>query len=529
MNKLYLDAFICVVPIAALIYLMTKKAGMPACKALPLAAVMMYAVKLIYFRADPNSVNAMLLDGMLTAWTPILIIFSAVFLFKMMELSGRMDVVRNLLNHISPNKTAQLMVIGWAFAFLIEGASGFGTPAALAAPLLVGLGFNPVKAAIVCLIMNSVPVSFGAVGTPTWFGLGTLGLTQMEMCQVAWKTALIHTAASLVIPVIALTFAVSWREIKANIVFIYISILSCVLPYLLISFFSYEFPTIAGGAIGLVVSIMAARAGIGLEKTESSGAIPVGWKTAAAAMFPIWGSILFLALTRIKELGIKGLLNDLSPCWQVQLGSLGTFSVSRSLAVSLENIFVTASSWTIKLLYIPAFIPFFALSALSIIIFKLDCKTVLRIWNSSYERMLYPAVALMGALAMVELLMGGGEHSSSVIIGKALSSLVGEKWVFFSSYLGALGAFFAGSNTVSNLTFGPIQYSIAQELRLDVSTILALQSAGGAMGNMVCVNNIVAVCSILGITAKEGFMMKRTFIPMFIYGLIAAAVGYFLL
>ena len=92
----------------------------------------------------------------------------------MMEKTGAMNVLRRWLGNISPNPVAQLMIIGWAFAFMIEGASGFGTPAAIAAPLLVGLGFKPLQVAILTLIMNSVPVSFGAVGTPTWFGFGTL-------------------------------------------------------------------------------------------------------------------------------------------------------------------------------------------------------------------------------------------------------------------------------------------------------------------------------------------------------------------
>ena len=91
--------------------------------------------------------NASILSGLLTAWTPILVIWGAIFLFRTMENTGDMKVIRNWLKELTKNKVAQLMIIGWAFAFLIEGASGFGTPAALAAPLLVGLGFPAVRAA----------------------------------------------------------------------------------------------------------------------------------------------------------------------------------------------------------------------------------------------------------------------------------------------------------------------------------------------------------------------------------------------
>ncbi len=154
-------------PIAILIFLMTRKNGTPSHIALPLVAVLVYAIKLVYFGEDANLVNATVLNGILTALTPILIIWGALFNFKTMEHSGAMATVSNWLNSVSSNPVAQLMIIGWAFSFMIEGASGFGTPAALAAPILVGLGFPPLRIAVLALIMNTVPVSFGAVGTPT--------------------------------------------------------------------------------------------------------------------------------------------------------------------------------------------------------------------------------------------------------------------------------------------------------------------------------------------------------------------------
>ncbi|MCV5388741.1 L-lactate permease, partial [Escherichia coli] len=113
---------------------------------------------------------------------------------------------------------------------MIEGASGFGTPAAIAAPILVGLGFPALRVAMLALIMNSVPVSFGAVGTPTWFGLSGLGLSEHDLLEIGRTSALLHTVAAVFIPVIALSFVVSWKSILRNIIFIQLSIFSCTLP-----------------------------------------------------------------------------------------------------------------------------------------------------------------------------------------------------------------------------------------------------------------------------------------------------------
>lgn len=171
-NKLamspYLDFGMAILPLVILIYMMTRKNSVPSNVALPLTALMVYVLRLVYFASEPNLMNATVVKGTLEALTPITIIWGAIILFKTMELSGQQAVVSRWLNQVSSNRVAQLMTIGWAFAFMIERASGFGTPAAIAGPILVGLGFEALPVAMLALVMNSVPVSFGAVGTPTW-------------------------------------------------------------------------------------------------------------------------------------------------------------------------------------------------------------------------------------------------------------------------------------------------------------------------------------------------------------------------
>ena len=211
-----LETIFSFLPVALLIWLMVKKNGMPSNKALPLSALVLYFIVLIVFRFDPNLVHAHVVKGLLLAFTPILIILGAIFLFKTLELTGGLSIIRQWLNAVSGNKVAQLMIVGWAFPFLIEGASGFGTPAAIAAPILVGLGFNPIRVAILALIMNTIPVSFGAVGTPTWFGFSGIELSESETLLIGFKSALIHSIIALLIPLIALSRVVKWRSIFQN-------------------------------------------------------------------------------------------------------------------------------------------------------------------------------------------------------------------------------------------------------------------------------------------------------------------------
>jgi lactate permease len=145
--------------------------------------------------------------------------------------------------------------------------------------------------------------------------------------------------------------------------------------------------------------------------------------------------------------------------------------------------------------------------------------------SKTIDQMQKPTIALLGALVFVNLMMLGDGDSAVILIGKNLAALTGDTWLYFTAYLGALGSFFSGSNTISNLTFAGIQDSIAVDIGLNRTTMLALQSVGGAMGNMVCINNIVAVASVLAIDNKEGYILKRTVVAMMVYGVVAAFIG----
>ena len=528
-----MDLFLSIFPIVLLIYLMVKRNAFPSYVALPLIGGLVYVLQLFYFKNEFVLLNANIVSAIISVFTPISVIFGAVFFNHMMETSGAMNTLRQWLGNINPNPVAQLMIIGWAFAFMLEGASGFGTPVAIAAPILVGLGFKPMPVVMLALVMNSVPVSFGAVGTPTWYGFKTLldsgTINGDDVSKIGQITALIHLIAGFVIPVLALRFIVSWKEIKQNALFILISILSCTLPYFLIAQFNYEFPSLVGGAIGLFISVWVAGKEIGLSKVETQEEKqPIAANTLVKAFTPTLLLIVILVLTRIKQLPFKAMLNDATDWLHFSLGEMGDLKVTKGLIFSVENIFRTGVADSYKLLYTPSLIPFIVTVLISFFLFRLPKDKCKEIYLKSALQMQKPFLALVGAMIMVKLMMVGGEDSMTQVIGKGLANATQQYWVSFASYLGALGAFFSGSNTISNVTFGAVQYSVATATGLSVPLILALQSVGGAMGNMVCINNIIAGCSVLGIDKAEGSILKKTAVPMFVYGIIAAIVALFL-
>jgi lactate permease len=523
-----MDFLLAILPIGILIYVMTKKNSWPSHISLPFAAALVYLLVLIRSRLDPNLVNATVVNGMLSALTPMSIIWGAILLSQTLRRSGAERIIGEWLKEVSPNPVAQLMIVGWAFSFMVEGSSGFGTPAAIAAPLLVGLGFEALPVAILTLVMNSVPVPFGAVGTPMWFGFSQAQLSPSEILSVSWKSAMVNSVAALFVPILALRFVVGWSQIRRNLVYIYLSILSCVLPSLVLSRFTYEFPSLIGGATGLCVSALLAKRQVGLEPNpgdEKEIEPSSGRHERIRAFTPYLMLIAILVVTRVPFLPFREWLNAEYPRLTLHGGTLGVFSVSTSLVFKLESIFGTSSAWSYNSLFVPALIPFVLVVLLSIPLLKIDCHALKKVAVDTTQRLSGPSITLVGALIMVQLMTLGGDQAQTAVIGRQFAAVMGKSWPFFAPLLGALGAFFSGSATVSNLTFAGIQDSIAHTLGFERTSILALQSIGSAMGTIVSISNIVAVCSILGLVNQEGFILKRAGIPLLIYGLVAGLSG----
>ena len=540
-----MDLVFAALPIGFLIFVITKKKGLPSTVAFALAALLTYLIRIGFFKTSPNLAHAAIVSGLLQALTPISIVFGAIFFFVALERSGAMETLTLWLDGVSRNPVAQLMIVGWSFVFLIEGASGFGTPAALAAPILVGLGFPPVRIAALCIIMNTVPTSFGAVGTSNWFGFGSLGLTDSQLIEIGRNAALMHTVAALVIPLVALRLVVDWKDIRRNLIFVELSILASVLPMAAVAIFSYEFPSVVGGVVGLLTTIFLARHGIGLAKEQANAgslvtpispsasgpklADPSGLRGSDVfrALAPLIATVGILLLTRIPFLGLRQLLTSEAGAISISLGKLGVFSLSPSLVLQLREILGEDLHWSHALLFVPSILPFFVAAVLALILYRCPASVYRQVAGETFARLRNPVIALFGALIFVQLLKIDGNRASTQILGDALANGTGGLWVYVAGFLGALGSFFAGSATISNLTFGPIQLRIAQDLGVSPTIMLAVQSVGAALGNMVAIHNIVAVCAVLGLKDQEGAILKKTFLPTLAYGIILAVLAGF--
>lgn len=479
--------------------------------------------------------------GMMTSADVLIIIIGAILVMNTLKASGATSAINRGFMNICPDKRVQACIIGFSFCSFIEAAAGFGTPAALAGPLLVCLGFPPMAAAMITLIFDSTAVSFGAVGTPVTAALGILGLSNNEtfIKGFSFWTALPHAIVSTFLPLIVLMMTTkifgkekSFKPALKAAPFAIFTGLSFAVPLLLISLFiGYEFASLLAALFSIAVTVLAAKYKFLLPKKTWDFSDPAEWnkewlatgEVAPAAeskmsLFKAWTPYLLIALilvmTRIPQLGIKDFLTGGAP-----------------FVITVNNLFGFDSlDWSLKWAYLPG--TFFVIVALiTNFLHKMDKKSIKQAWKDTGKQISGAALALLFGLALVQIMKYKNAVGSSMMdeMANALAMVGKELYVLISPFIGVLGAFVSGSATVSMNLFSNLQYNTATVLGLPTVYVLSMQCVGAAIGNMVCINNAVAASATIGVTGREGKLIKMNAIPMVIYALITAVLFYIVL
>lgn len=531
-----MDVVVSALPLILVVVLMAGPRPQPAWLAVPITAVVAWVLRLWWFGADGASVHAAVAAGLLAAATPLLIVGGAIHLFAVLDRCGALATWRAWLDTVTPHPLARVLTVGWAFAYLLEGASGFGTPAALAAPILVACGMPALRAVVVCLAFNSVPVSFGALGTPVWFGFAGLDLDAATVTAIGARSALIHAWCALPVVVVILRLAFTWATIRASWRFVVLAVAACVLPALAVAQFGAEFPSLIGGGVGLVVTALAAQRGWGLGAVDESDRDPPRTPTlppaplvVLRAFAPLLACVVLLVVTRLPSLPLRGWLTALPQQWW-DMGSLGQIGLSPGLTLVWRDILGTGISERLAILFVPGILPFLVVAVITPWLVGSPWANTRGAVRLTVRRLRAPAVALGAGLILVRLLQqeDSGAPASTRLLGEALAGGLGPIWHLVAPMLGALGSFFSGSCTMANLTFGPVQLAAATRLGLDPVAVLAGQNVGAAFGNMTCIHNIVAATSILGLTRSDHAVLRRTIGPMVFALVLTGVIGWLL-
>jgi lactate permease len=548
---------------------------MGAIKAMPIAWLTAFVLAVLVWKLPVVYTIALSLQGISSAVSVLLIVFGALLLLHTLQASGAMETIQYGMQKISKDMRVQAIIIGYMFGAFIEGAAGFGTPAALAAPLLLSLGFPPLAAAILCLAFNSFPVTFGAVGTPIISGFGTSLQSVIaatveagtfgsagEFLKVIGETVtLMHAPMAIILPIFMLGFITrffgptrSWKDGFAAWKFCLFAAFSFIVPYMLVAWLiGPEVPSLVGALVGLGIVTFGAKRGFCVPKDVWTFGEVSKWEKSwtgeiaydekgelkprmsqLRAWMPYVLIGLILIITRVDALPLKAWMN-------------------KYVVLSFTNIlgYTGINDNSIKILYVPGTVPFTLIALLTIWMHKIPKEKVSKAWIDTFKKMKAATISLCASVALVKIFQGSGTGIYSLnaalaeqlaaagvsgdlfsmprAMAEAMAGLVGSVWPVFASYVGGLGAFITGSNTVSDMLFGLFQWDIAGQMNLPRTVILAAQAVGGAMGNMICVHNVVAVCTVVGLLNREGEIIKKTFWPFLLYGVVVAVVAYILI
>jgi len=529
----------------------------PARQAMPLVYLASVGIALFAWDMSFNRVLASSLQGLVITLGLLWIIFGAILLLNTLKHSGAIMVIRAGFTTISPDRRIQAIIIAWLFGCFIEGASGFGTPAAIAAPLLVAIGFPAMAAVLMGMLVQSTPVSFGAVGTPIIVGVNTgldtatLG-AQLAANGSSWdaylqlittQVASIHAIVGTFMPLIMVIMLVrffgkdkSWRAVFEVLPFALFAGLSVTIPYALTGIFlGPEFPALLGGLVGLAIVTTAARKGFLIPKTtwdfadrkdwpqEWLGSIEMKLDELTArpmSSFRAWSPYLLVAVLLV----VSRVFPEVTALFKSVSVSFGSLLGEADIGAGIQP------------LYLPGGILVMVVLA-TFFLHRMKVKELGQAVKESGSVLLSAGFVLLFTVPMVRILINSGVNAADlpsmpILMARYVADAVGGIYPLVAPSIGALGAFLAGSNTVSNMMFSQFQFGVATNLGLSTALMVSIQAIGAAAGNMVAIHNVVAASATVGLLGREGATLRRTVWPTLYYvlmtGIIALIAAYVL-
>ena len=545
---LWIQALLAILPILVAAILLVGF-RLPARVAMPAVYVLSVLIGGLAWMMPLPQIVAASIQGLFIAFEILFIIFAAILLLNTLKHSGAIAAIRSGFTSITPDRRIQVVIVCWLFGSFIEGASGFGTPAAIAAPLLVALGFPALAAVMLGMMVQSTPVTFGAVGTPILVGvrggldsadvtqqLASAGIEFSEYLQVITAhVVLLHAIVGTVMPLFMIMMMTrffgenrSWTEGLSVWPFALFGGVAFTVPYYFTGILlGPAFPSLLGGLIGLAIVTTAARKGFLVPNdqwdfapratwpSDWMGSLEMRLETPENAMSPVraWMPYLLVAvllvLTRLPQLPFGSILRSVVFRWEEILGT--------SVTASMTPLYLPAA-----MLLIAATVTFF--------LHRMHARQFLAAISESTRTLLGAGFVLIFAVPMVRIYINSDVNaleiqSMPIAMAEWVSMNVGAVWPFFAPFIGALGAFIAGSNTVSNLMFSLFQHGVATALGVSAAMIVALQAVGAAAGNMIAIHNVVAASATVGLLGQEGATLRRTILPTLYYLVATGLLG----
>jgi L-lactate transport len=497
------------------------------------------AVAIFVYQMPVSMVLAATSYGFLYGLWPISwIIVSAVFLYKLTVKTGQFDVIRSSVLTITSDQRLQMVLVGFCFGAFLEGAAGFGAPVAITAALLVGLGFNPLYAAGLCLIANTAPVAFGALGIPITVAGKVTATDPFLIGQMAGRQL---PLLSLFVPFWLVFIMDGWRGVRETAPAIIVAGASFALTQFFTSnFWAYELPDITSALVSLVVLTLFLRyvwqpkRAFSFQGAGTGASLPADHPRSQYSLGQIlkaWSPFIVLTImVTIWTLpAFKGLFAKGAPLemWVVSFHIPG-----------LDKLVMKAVPIVKTLTPYDAVYKFDVLSATgtSILLAAVISAVILGVNLQTFVATLWETlVELSTPIFTIGLVLGfafiANYSGVSSTLGLAFAA-TGVLFPFFAPFLGWIGVFLTGSDTSSNALFCNLQQVTAQQIGVNPVLTIAANTTGGVTGKMISPQSIAVACAATGLVGKESelfrFTLKHSLFFAVIIGIITYVQAYYL-
>lgn len=494
-------------------------------------------VALFFYKMPADRAFASVIYGFFYGLWPIAwIIIAAVFVYKISVKTGQFDIIRSSILSITPDQRLQMLIVGFCFGAFLEGAAGFGAPVAITAALLVGLGFNPLYAAGLCLIVNTAPVAFGAMGIPIIVAGQVTGLDSFEIGQMVGRQLPFLT---IIVLFWIMAIMDGWRGIKETWPAVVVAGGSfAVAQYLSSNFIGPELPDIISSLVSLVCLTLFLRVwqpkrifrfnDVGASITDQTLARQ---NYTLKQVIRAWMPFIFLTATvtiwsipPFKALFAKGgALQDWVFNFSVPFLDKLVAKMPPVVAESMPYAAVYKLDWlsaTGTAIIVAAVI--------SVIYLRMKPRAAVETFFSTMKELALPIYSIGMVLAFAFISNYSG---LSATLALALAH-TGDAFTFFSPFLGWLGVFLTGSDTSSNALFAALQATTAQQIGVSDVLLVAANTTGGVTGKMISPQSIAIACAAVGLVGKESdlfrFTVKHSLIFTCMVGVINTLQAYLL-
>lgn len=534
LGNIWLSSLVALIPILFFFFALIKL-KMKGYLAATTTVVLALLVALFLYQMPAAQALAAVVYGFLYGLWPIAwIIVAAVFVYKISVKTGQFDIIRASILSITPDQRLQMLIVGFSFGAFLEGAAGFGAPVAITAALLVGLGFNPLYAAGLCLIVNTAPVAFGAMGIPIIVAGQVTGLDSFAIGQMAGRQLPLLT---LIVLFWIMAIMDGWRGVRETWPAVMVAGGSfAIAQFLSSNFLGPELPDIISSLASLISLTLFLRVWkpVRIFRFADAGAKP------DAALQPVkkyrpgeviraWMPFLFLTATvtlwsipPFKALFAKGgalydwvlavpvpMLNELVARMPPVVGSATPYPAIYKLDL------VSATGTAILIA-----------AVMAMIFLRMKPRAALQTFGETLKELALPIYSIGMVLAFAFISNYSG---LSATLALALAH-TGHAFTFFSPFLGWLGVFLTGSDTSSNALFAALQATTAQQIGVHDVLLVAANTTGGVTGKMISPQSIAIACAAVGLVGKESdlfrFTVKHSLIFTCMVGVITTLQAY---